>query len=123
MATSRCIDMAFPKVGVVDFVGFCCFVSNSSKTTLTLASSSLRQLTKINIRVVCGMKCQVMDNIIGKWSELNPHSLCQTVFNAMLERARLMSGEFLQDSINLVLTFLVEHYMIRVVYFTFNEVS
>ena len=49
-----------------------------------------------------------MDRIIGKWSEPNAYSVRLSMFIAKLELARLMSGELLQDSVTLVLAFLLK---------------
>ena len=46
-----------------------------------------------------------MDTAIGKSSEPNAYSVQQSMFNAKLELARLMSGELLQESVNLVMAF------------------
>ena len=47
----------------------------------------------------------MIDITIGKWSEPNAYSVRQSMFIAMLELARLISGVHLQESVTLVLTF------------------
>ena len=48
-----------------------------------------------------------MDRTIGKWSKPNAYSVRQLMFNAMLELARLMSLDLLQEPVILVLAFLL----------------
>ena len=48
-----------------------------------------------------------MDRSIGKWSEPNAFSVHQSLFIAKLELAGLMSRELLQESVTLVLAFLM----------------
>ena len=76
-------------------------------SSLKLAQSALRKLMKV-LCVVCVMRSQVMNRTIGKSSEPNAYSVRLSMFIAKLELARLMAGELLQDSVTLVLAFLLK---------------
>ena len=46
---------------------------------------------------VCVMRSQVVDRTIGESCEPNVYSVCHSMFLAMLQQARLMYGELLQE--------------------------
>ena len=51
------------------------------------------------------MQSQVVDRITAKWSGPDAYSVCQSMFIAMLELRRLMSGELFQELVTIVLDF------------------